>query len=627
VRTALRSVALATLGVAALASAQPLRALEGADVAHSDVAPRVCVHDSLERLHREVSARWECPPPSEIAAFRGETVAFQLAVTGPARVSVHAEAPLPVEVFVEHFVAVTRRSSTGDLRESLGFSADARGDDAAFLGAIPDALVPVDRAPAWLYPVDVAPGDRAVFFVEMFIPEDATPGPLPITLTVDDGRAARALTVPVSVLAPVLPYAPVSVLAYYERQTLDETFGAHADAVEIEVARTLRAHHVESFTRVTSVAEAQRVRGSFDGSWYRGGYAGSYRGPGAGRPSPVFVLGAYGRLEEPTDPQLALAAELEAHVPDAVSEVVLYAIDETCESPLGGLWRTRLRDAKVPRVRVLHTCGLPPADQDVDVVAMPAQAFDPELAREARAHGQSVWAYNGRLPRAGGANLDVPLASLALNGWIAALHDVGRWFYWETVFWQDGNRGGLGPRDPFASAETFHNQHGDLSLYDGLLLFPGRLDPALGPHDLGFDGVAPSLRLKALRRGIEDAGLLALAALADPEKTHDLARSIVRASLDEVPMEGSTRLVTDPYALALARARLRALALESPREPPHEAAALGLRKLRWEHEDFRTTTSWGQPLVRRPSVLLLAPVVLLALGVATVRLLERRAAR
>jgi hypothetical protein len=558
--------------------------------------------------------------------FRGETAAFQVAVLGPARVSVHAVASLPVEVFVEHFVPVVRRSSTGDLRESLGFSADSRGDDAAFLGALPDALVPIGRAPAWLYPVEVAPGERAVFFVELFVPEDRAPGPLPVVVSIDDGRGERMLEVPVSVKEPVLPYAPVSVLAYYERQTLDETFGARADAVEIEVARTLRAHHVESFTRITSVAEADRVRGSFDGSWFQG----DYRGPGAGRPSPVFVLGAYGRLEEPTDPQLAVAAELEAHVPDAVSEVVLYAIDETCESPLGALWRDRLREAKVPRVRVLHTCGLPPADQDVHVVAMPAQSFDPDLAREARARGKSVWAYNGRLPRAGGANLDVPLPSLALNGWIAALHDVGRWFYWETVFWQDGNRGGLGPRDPFASAETFHNQHGDTSLYDGLLLFPGRLDPALGPHDLGFDGVAPSLRLKALRRGIEDAGLLALAARAHPEQAHALARSIVRASLDEVPMEGSTRLVTDPHALALARGRLRALVLEQPRsatETPERTAAIGLQRLRAEHEDFRAATGWGQPPFRSSSTLLFAPPVLLGLGVVLVRLVERRSSR
>jgi hypothetical protein len=615
----------AALGIAALAGLLPTRVAHAVPALPSE-GPQLCVHDSLARLPRVVAAADECPPPRELSAFRGETVAFQLAVLGPARVSVRAAAPLPVDVFVAHFVPVHRRSSTGDLRESLGFSAASRGDDAPYLGDIPDALVPIERAPAWLYPVDVAPSERALFFVELFVPEDASPSVLPIALTVDDGRGVRSVEVPVRVLEPVLPYAPVSVLAYYERQTLDDTFGARADAVELEVAQTLRAHHVESFTRITTVAEAERVRGSFDGSWYQ--RAAGYRGPGAGRPSPVFVLGAYGRLESPTDPQLALARELESHVPDAVSEVVLYAIDETCESPLGGLWRRRLRDANVPRVRVLHTCGLPPVDQDVDVVAMPAQAFDPELAREARAHGQSVWAYNGRLPRAGGANLDVPLASLALNGWIAALHDVGRWFYWETVFWQDGNRGGLGPRDPFASAETFHNQHGDLSLYDGLLLFPGRLDPALGPHDLGFDGVAPSLRLKALRRGIEDAGLLALAARAHPEKAHSVARSIVRASLDEVPMEGSMRMLTDPNALAIARERLRALAVEPPAsEPPHEAAALSLRQLRWEHEDFRTTTSWGQPPVRHPATLLLAPLVLFALGVSIVRLLERPRAR
>src|SRR5207342_3063563 len=70
----------------------------------------------------------------------------------------------------EHFVEVEHRSSTKGQAMSLGFTASARPADAGMLGAIPDALFPTNRAPAWApYPLAVAPRERAVLFAESFI--------------------------------------------------------------------------------------------------------------------------------------------------------------------------------------------------------------------------------------------------------------------------------------------------------------------------------------------------------------------------------------------------------------------------------------------------------------------------
>jgi len=46
---------------------------------------------------------------------------------------------------------------------------------------------------------------------------------------------------------------------------------------------------------------------------------------------------------------------------------------------------------------------------------------------------------------------------------------------------------------------------------DGVLLYPGRQLDGFTEHSVGLVGVLPSIRLKNLRRGVEDAGYLELA--------------------------------------------------------------------------------------------------------------------
>ena len=234
------------------------------------------------------------------------------------------------------------------------------------------------------------------------------------------------------------------------------------------------------------------------------------------------------------------------------------------------------------------------------------------------------------LPYSGAPVLDVPPTSLTVNGWIAASFDVGRWFYWETVFWEDHNRGGRGPTDVFVNPETFHNADGDTSLYDGMLVYPGRMPASVGPHDLGFDGVAPSLRLKALRRGIEDAGLVALAAQVDPVATDAVVRRIVPRALDEVTSRDRTALELDADALAAARRELHGLiaggqAVPSAAAPDVARGLASIRALRGELRE-RTRQGLGPSAAERTSVQLGLPALLFLVGLAAARVLRTRRA-
>ncbi len=157
--------------------------------------------------------------------------------------------------------------------------------------------------------------------------------------------------------------------------------------------------------------------------------------------------------------------------------------------------------------------------------ADPAGAFGWRSASAAAAAGKRAWIYNGHLPQTGTLLLDADPRGLIANGWIAAAAAIERWFYWETTFWDDSNAGGHGPIDPFTTAESFHNRDGDSALGDGLLVYPGRQSDPFAAHRLRFAGVLPSLRLKAIRRGVQDAGIIALAMRDRPAET---ARIVAR---------------------------------------------------------------------------------------------------
>jgi hypothetical protein len=381
----------------------------------------------------------------------------------------------------------------------------------------------------------------------------------------------------------------------------------------------MHAHHVDALGNLESPGDVERLRAALDGTLYT--EARGYRGPGVGVPPAAVALGTYGGFGEPSGSAVNVALATVAQIPSGVEDVFLYASDEDCDSTIGPAWRRVARRMPgLQRLRIAQTCDREPRQQDVDLALLPAQAFSTQAAWAARALEKSVWIYNGALPRTGSLLVDAGANSLLVDGWIAATHDVGRWFLWESTFWNDDNRGGRGPVDPFATFESFHNQHGDTALADGLLVYPGAQDSTFPEHSLGLAQVLPSIRLKSLRRGIQDAGYFALARSRAPILADAVVDQLIPRALDEASTRDVPSWPAKGRAFADARAVLRSLVgSEQDLAPKEVRAALNEASVaRWR----RVSPAWRWPRRRTLGWFVLTPV----LGLVAARAYRRRRA-
>jgi hypothetical protein len=146
---------------------------------------------------------------------------------------------------------------------------------------------------------------------------------------------------------------------------------------------------------------------------------------------------------------------------------------------------------------------------------------------ERRARGERFFTYNGRPPEAGSMILDSDGSALRTWGWIAERYAIELWYAWEGLYYSDRyNRGG--PTDVMVDPLTFDERSRgavDFGNGDGLLAYPGPL---------------PSMRLKALRRGLQDRLLVReLAACGATTEAQRIVKRMVPRALGEAKEERS----------------------------------------------------------------------------------------
>ena len=145
----------------------------------------------------------------------------------------------------------------------------------------------------------------------------------------------------------------------------------------------------------------------------------------------------------------------------------------------------------------------------------------PKVAADRRPLGERYWTYNGRPPGAGSMILDTEGVALRTWGWIAERYDIELWYAWEGLYFSDRYNHG-GRTDVMVDPVTFDERSrggSDWGNGDGLLAYPGPL---------------ASLRLKALRRGLQDRLLLReLGRCGAADEARRIVRRVVPRALGE----------------------------------------------------------------------------------------------
>ncbi len=528
-------------------------------------AATVWVVDDAERIETKAgvlpamsgqdNAIWSPGQPVRLFGLPGETIALQVVVTAGdaalSRVEVRIKpfhsagqadsepSGVRIERFVEPELQMRERSGGKVAGESLGWALGAMPPDPSVDGLVVDPLIPIERAQPWAdYPMSVPAGSHRAVWVDLSLRgQGPGAGAYASEIAVSAaGTALASIPVELQVGSRPLPYAAVHTMVYLDPAEIHGRTGS-AEAVE-RGFQLLHGHQLGPVFPIRSRDDVSAYRDVLTGRSYTAERG--YDGAGEGRAADVVAIGTYGDLGKPTQENVARLRDIVAALGElgirddpGKTDVFLYAADESCGDPAGAGWSQAVKAAGLP-VRVGWTCSEDPSRQPVDIPIVFAPSYDDDEARQARAAGKSVWIYNGQLPSTGSFLTDSWTVSLRANAWIQAAHGIDRWFYWESTFWNDDNRGGKGPYDPLLTAETFHNQQGDHCNGDGVLMYPGRQVQA-GYRNAGWAGVFPSIRMKQWRRGIQDAGYLMLARAVDRPKADAVADGLVGAVLSKAP--------------------------------------------------------------------------------------------
>lgn len=144
----------------------------------------------------------------------------------------------------------------------------------------------------------------------------------------------------------------------------------------------------------------------------------------------------------------------------------------------------------------------------VKVWVSPFDRYDLSATRRRQARGEEVWSYTAGVRGSAYPTwlLDYPLFHYRIAAWINWSVGATGLLYWATGYWADSS-------DPWTDPSTYGSLNGD-----GALVYPGGA--------IGYEGPVASMRLKAIRDGIEDYDYLQLLKPMDSRSADATAKAL-----------------------------------------------------------------------------------------------------
>jgi len=449
-------------------------------------------------------------------------------------------------------------------------------------GWYPDALIPAVHplsgkplvgARFSAVPFDLPANQTHGFLVDVYVPPLAKAGVYQAVCRVS-ARGDKAVEIPVelTVWDFALPKVPVlqtalgspadRMRAYYRKRAKDgkEKEPADWDTVEIQCAQMLSEHRINATPWAGSgtlmpVAQADgKYEIPADQIARFRDFVDRYNVNAFCIPHPRSVIKDPEAEREKLRTWLASWDKAYKELDRAQVTFYTYLLDEPNDEEAYQFvqkWGKAIRQAKtvVKTLVVEQTLTQNPAWGDlygaVDIWCPLFCLHDPKTTAERQALGEVIWTYTALCQREKTPwwQIDLPLLNYRVPTWIA-WHDRMR----GLLYW-GGMSHWTGVDDPWTDPKTLDRRvkgKGQLYNGEGNIVYPGRA--------VGYDGIASSLRLKALRDGIEDYDYLAiLERMGRAAEAEKLIRPLASSWFE---------WETDPAAYAKARAKLAELILQ-----------------------------------------------------------------
>ena len=419
-------------------------------------------------------------------------------------------------------------------------------------------------------PFDLPAGQTHGFWVDVHVPADARPGlyrgvyrvgpaggravEVPVELTVWDFALPR-----VSTLVTALGSPAARMRGYYRQRAKDGKEAEPADwaAVDAQCAELLSRHRVNATPPPGSFTPVAQPDGSFKIPKEQVDALRAF--VDRHHVNALMVDRPTRAVRDPEAERGRLRAWLksydEAHAALDRPQVLFYTYlrDEPNDEKAYRWvqkWGEAVRDAKsAVKVLVVEQTWTQNAKWGdlygaVDIWCPLFSLFKEESAVKRQKLGETVWTYTAlcQLQPTPWWHIDFPLLHYRVPAWTAWRYRIRGILYWGGMsFWRQVD-------DPWADPKTLDRRKGRKQpLYngEGTIVYPGRA--------VGYDGIASSLRLKALRDAIEDYEYMAI---------------LERAGLAEKAQQAILPLATswfkwekDPAAYQQARAALAAMIL------------------------------------------------------------------
>jgi hypothetical protein len=433
-----------------------------------------------------------------------------------------------IDIFVAHYTYITSRSAAGDYAWDLGRAAP----DSDYIGWMPDILVPIESPGGDRTngqggaPFKVLANSSQSIWIDVYVPRTATAGNYSGTITIYQNSAVIS-TLPITLIVydvalpdanPIRTMLPIMTNST-ARHTTDARFSVNERKYHTQYVHLCKRHRINGIDCNLTVSQLSYIQGWLDGSWYDTAHG--YEGPGENTGADMYVIGMY-------DMPAGATSGFDASDRVAVAQ----AFTTWFSVNTSGIVVSKGMEDEPPRERTRHPYIKAAATDchNGGLKAMCTFWMDPDLwdyidvfceagqsdittgfnvatsgrppyynVQDAFDAGKYVGSYNGYLPTYGAFNiLDTPLVDTRVMPLVVLRYSASFFFQWDISFYSPSIS--HSPWLQMTNKSTTADADGTLAVSGDDIVYTG--------DSRNIDGPCPTMRLKAFRRGMQDATLI-----------------------------------------------------------------------------------------------------------------------